>query len=153
MECHTRQAHHRAEPLDWKWPSSDGAINSWNPIISRRINPIRRELRFLIEAGATVEVCKNGRTIRAITANMSGGGVLLDFDEPVQLAVGDQVICEFRVVHDADKPLPYWGVGNISRVEDCRIAVEFKGGGFLPLKSAADGAATLQSGPGPRHSA
>ena len=47
----------------------------------------RRELRFLIEAGAGVEVCKTGQTLRATTANMSGGGVLLDFEEPVQLAV------------------------------------------------------------------
>jgi hypothetical protein len=100
----------------------------------------RRELRFLIEAGARVEVCKSGQTLRATTANMSGGGVLLDFEEPVQLAVGDRVICEFMVLHDADKPLPYWGVGNVARVENCRVAIELKGGGFSPLKSETGGA-------------
>jgi len=101
-------------------------------------SPKRREPRFVIEAGATVEVCKNGQTMRATTANMSGGGVLLNFEEPVQLEVGDHVICEFRVLHDADKPLPYWGVGNVARVENCRVAIEFKGGGYRPLRSEND---------------
>jgi len=47
----------------------------------------RTEVRFLIEAGATVEVTKNGQTIRATTVNMSAGGVLLHFEEPVELEV------------------------------------------------------------------
>jgi hypothetical protein len=110
----------------------------------------RREPRFLIEAGATVELCKSGHTIRATTANMSGCGVLVDFEEPVQLAVGDQVICEFMVVHDADKPLPYWGVGNVARVENCRVAIELKGGGFCPLKSETESATAAESEAGPR---
>ena len=118
----------------------------------------RREPRFLIEAGATVELCKSGQTIRAITANMSGCGVLVDFEEPVQLAVGDRVICEFMVVHDADKPLPYWGVGNVARVENSRVAIELKGGGFCPsrsggscpMRSETDSAAASASEPDPR---
>jgi len=44
------------------------------------------------------------------------------------------VICEFQVQHDEDKPLPYWGVGYVVRVEDSRAAIDFKAGGFLPLK-------------------
>jgi len=96
---------------------------------------IPRELRFLIEAGATVEVSKNGQTICATTVNMSSSGVLLHFEEPVQLEVGDQVTCEFRVEHEADKPLPYWGVGNVVRVEDRRVAILLKFGGFAPLQS------------------
>jgi hypothetical protein len=47
----------------------------------------RTEVRFLIEAGATVKASKYGQTIRATTVNMSAGGVLLHFEEPVQLAV------------------------------------------------------------------
>jgi hypothetical protein len=31
----------------------------------------QRELRYLIEAGANIEVIKNGRTIRATTVNMT----------------------------------------------------------------------------------
>jgi hypothetical protein len=118
----------------------------------------RKELRFLVEAGATVEVCKSGEILHATTANMSGGGVLLDFEEPVQLAVGDRVICEFMVVHDADKPLPYWGVGNVARVENSRVAIELKGGGFCPsrsggscpMRSETDSAAASASEPDPR---
>jgi len=105
----------------------------------------QRELRFLIEAGATVEVSKNGQTIHATTVNMSAGGVLLHFEQPVQLEVGDQVICEFRVEHEADKPLPYWGVGNVVRVEDCRVAVMLKFGGFSPLQSETGTAMTHES--------
>ena len=45
----------------------------------------------------------------------------MDFEEPVQLAVGDRVICEFMVLHDADKPLPYWGVENVARTEGRRF--------------------------------
>jgi len=97
----------------------------------------RSELRFLIEAGATVEVVKSGQTVRATTVNMSGGGVLLHFEETSQLAVGDEVICEFKVENkvenDDAKPLPYWGVGSVVRVEDCRVAIMLQAGGFSPL--------------------
>jgi hypothetical protein len=93
----------------------------------------QRELRYRIEAGANVEVIKNGRTIRATTVNMSGCGVLLHFERPVQLVVGDQVMVEFKITDQADKPLPYWAVGNIVRVEGCRVAIEFKGGVFSRL--------------------
>ena len=110
----------------------------------------RKELRFLIEAGATVKVCKNGQTLRATTVNMSACGVLLHFEEPVPLAVGDQVICEFRVPHEADKPLPYWGVGNVVRAEECRVAIELKGGGFSPSESETDGVTPRESEPDPR---
>ena len=110
----------------------------------------RKEPRYLILAGARVEVCKSGQTLRATTANMSGCGVLVDFEEPVQVAAGDEVICEFMVVHDADKPLPYWGVGNVVRVDDCRVAIELKGGGFRPLKSETDSATAPESEPDPR---
>ncbi len=101
----------------------------------------RRELRFLVEAGATVEVSKNGQTVHAKTVNMSPSGVLLNFEEPVQLAVGDQVICEFKVAHEADSPLPYWGVGDVVRVGNSSVAVLLKAGGYSPLKSEPGGAA------------
>jgi len=48
-------------------------------------------------------VNKSGLITRATTVNMSGSGVLLHFEEAVQLALGDQVTCEFQVSHDADK--------------------------------------------------
>lgn len=99
----------------------------------------RKEPRFLIEAGATVEVGKNGRTIRATTVNMSPSGVLLNFEEPAQLAVGDHVICEFKVAHEPDSPLPYWGVGNVVRVGNSSVAILLKAGGYSPLKSETGG--------------
>jgi PilZ domain-containing protein len=108
----------------------------------------RREVRFVIEAGATVEVGKNGQTIHATTVNMSGGGVLLHFEESVPLAVGDQVSCEFKVEHGADSPLPYWGLGEVVRViEGCSFAIVLKAGGFSPLESGIGSAAQPESNP------
>ena len=94
----------------------------------------RREPRFPIEAGAVVEVHKNGHTARATTVDMGGFGALLQFQEPFPLAVGDRVMCEFELSHDADRPLPYWGMGHVVRVEGRRVAVDFQAGGFVPVE-------------------
>lgn len=105
---------------------------------------LRKEVRFVIEAGATVKVLKTGQLLHAKTVNMSGGGVLLHFDEPVPLSAGDPVDCEFRVVPEHGSPLPYWGMGNVVRLEGCCVAIVLKAGGFCPLTSeqaAADTAA------------
>jgi hypothetical protein len=88
----------------------------------------RKEVRYMVEAGATVELNRNGKIACATTLNMSGSGVLLRFDEPVQLAVGDEVICDFKVSHEAERPLPYWGVGNVCRVEGCCVAIKLAAG-------------------------
>lgn len=93
----------------------------------------RREPRFAIGAGTVVEVFRDGRTVRATTVNISGCGVLLQLDEPIGLAVGDQVICEFSIPAGTDKPLPCWAVGDIVRIDDCRVAIDFKAGGFVSL--------------------
>lgn len=93
----------------------------------------RREERFPIRAGATVAVSRGGRTTSATTLDISGGGVLVQFAEPVPLAVGDQVVCDFDVSHEADKPLPYWGLGSVVRVDGCRAAIDLKAGGLSPL--------------------
>ena len=90
----------------------------------------RRATRFLIEAGATVEVSSNGRIARATTENMSGCGILLRFKEPVQLAVGDEVTCDLQVLHADDEPLPYWGLGSVVRIDGCRVAMDLKAGGL-----------------------
>lgn len=92
----------------------------------------RREVRYLIEAGATVELNKNGQIAHATTLNVSGSGTLLRFDEPVQLAVGDEVTCDFKVSYEANQPLPYWGIGNVARVDGCCVAIEFALGCLTP---------------------
>ncbi len=95
----------------------------------------RREPRSLIQAGASVEVQKRGKIVNATTVNISGCGVLLEFKIPTQLAVGDPVVCEFAVTHDAAKGLPCWGVGDVVRVDGCKVAVDFKAGALAPLDS------------------
>jgi hypothetical protein len=105
----------------------------------------RREPRFPVVAGGTVEVSKNNHKARATTVDISGCGVLLDFDAPLPLAVGDQVVCEFQVNHAADQPLPYWAVGNVVRVADCRAAIDLTAGGLSPM-AAHDGPGLVGGG-------
>ena len=93
----------------------------------------RREPRFPIQTGATVEVQKRGEIVSATTVNISGCGVLLEFEIPTRLEVGDPVICEFAVTHDADNGLPCWGVGDVVRVDGRTVAVDFKAGALTPL--------------------
>jgi hypothetical protein len=95
----------------------------------------RREIRFMVEAGATVEIGRTRSTLHAKTVNMSGSGVLLQFEDPVELEVGDEVICEFQAFHDDDKPLPYWGVGDVVRVDGHTAGIDLKAGGFVPLET------------------
>jgi hypothetical protein len=108
-----------------------------------------REPRFPIEAATSVETCKNNQTSSATTMNMSGSGVLLHFEGPIQLAVGDHVSCEFKISHDADKSLPYWGVGSVVRIQGDLVAIEFKGVGFTQLKPESDGTTALKPEPDP----
>lgn len=90
----------------------------------------RQERRFAIEIGAAVEVSNSGRAVRAKTINVSGSGVLLEFEEPVRFLVGDLVSCDFNIPRPTQNPLPRWGSGKVLRVEGRRIAVEFNAGWF-----------------------
>ncbi len=72
----------------------------------------RRETRYPIEAEATVELRREKDTIPATTVDLSESGVFLRFKAPVQLAVGDEVTCEFKVRHGPDKALPLLGNGH-----------------------------------------
>jgi hypothetical protein len=75
-------------------------------------------------------VKKNGKSAFASTVDVSESGVLLRFDEPPQLGVGDQVICEFKVQNDPDNLLPYWVVGTVVRIEGCCAGVDLSNSGF-----------------------
>jgi len=103
----------------------------------------RREQRFQIQAGATVELHNNGHNVKATTINMSGCGVLLQFENSPDLVVGDEVLCDFKLSKAVDDPLPRWGLGTVVRVDNLRVAVDFKGGGWtaanadLPLNEGA----------------
>jgi len=99
----------------------------------------RREERFPIEAGAIVAVNQNGQTESGTTVDISGCGVLLQFKEPVHLAGGDQVICDFSVPQQTEKPLPYWVVGSVVRVDGCRAAIDFQAGGLSAVDPKSDG--------------
>ena len=70
--------------------------------------------------------------------------MLLHSKESVSLAVGDPVDCEFRVFHEPGSPLPYWGMGDVIRLEDRSVAIMLKAGGFCPLNSELDSTESLR---------
>jgi hypothetical protein len=94
----------------------------------------RKEPRLAIHAETTILRGRDGQTASATTVDMSASGVLLHFKEPVHLAPGDRVTCDFIVSHDPDKPLPYWGMGSIVRVNGCDVAIDLKATGLSPLE-------------------
>lgn len=69
----------------------------------------RRHVRFPVAEGTKVELDKNGKTVLATTVYMSVSGILLHFEELVQLSVGNRVTCDFNVTNEVKNPLPYWG--------------------------------------------
>jgi PilZ domain len=95
----------------------------------------RKEIRYPIEAEAKVELVKGGQALWATTENLSESGALLHFEEPTQLAVGDEVNCEFTTRRSPDKPLPCWGMGRVVRVDASRAGVELSAAGFDPTES------------------
>jgi hypothetical protein len=96
----------------------------------------RRESRFEIEAGATVGLHKRGRSVQATTVNMSGCGALLKFPDPVDLLVGDTVMCDFHITKESGEKLPCWAEGTVVRVEDALVALHFHAGGWTRAKAA-----------------
>jgi hypothetical protein len=84
----------------------------------------RREQRFPVDAEAILER-GNGEQIQASTVNVSGSGVLLQTPENLTLAVGEQVQCGIKLYEG--KPPQSWGHGKVIRVENSRVAIEFKG--------------------------
>ena len=99
----------------------------------------RREARYKIEAGATVVIEKNGRSMRSTTVNMSESGVLLHFEEePVHVRLGDDVNCDFAVLPEGDHPLPYCGLATVVRVDGNDVAIELSAGVLSPLDTRAN---------------
>ena len=84
----------------------------------------RREERYPVDTEAIVER-DNGEQIHASTVNVSGCGVLLETVEGSALTVGEHVQCGIKLYEG--KPPQSWGHGKVIRVENSRVAIEFKG--------------------------
>lgn len=95
----------------------------------------RREPRYATEAEAAVEFLDMNVAFSATTVKLSESGTLLRFTGPIPLAVGDDVICEFKVRHGPDQPLPYGGVDRVVRVDGSHAVIELSAGGPNPLES------------------
>jgi hypothetical protein len=120
------------------------ALNGEQAIMSDDHDERRREDRIPVEADASVESSDKGRTAHAKSINMSSAGVLLRFDEPVPLAVGDRVTCDFLMHHEPSLPLPYWGLGRIVRVgAGGTVAVELQSVGLRGLGTEDSTSPTL----------
>lgn len=90
----------------------------------------RREPRFQIEANARIKISVGDRSATGHTVNVSGSGALVELSAPLELNVGDRLVCEFDVPADPDKPLSNWGTGRVLRVEGSRIAIALDSGAF-----------------------
>jgi hypothetical protein len=98
----------------------------------------RKEDRISVEAAGTVELIESGQSSHARSINMTSGGVLLRFDEPVALAEGEQVACDFLGDHGPELPLPYWGLGRIVRVDPAgSVAIELNTAGLVRFDPAS----------------
>ncbi len=89
----------------------------------------RREPRFSIQAGA-VALRRDGHVANAITINMSGCGVLLELTGPLDLTVGDTVVCDFHLPDESGTLLPCWAEGTVIRLDGNRAAIDFRSGGW-----------------------
>jgi hypothetical protein len=105
----------------------------------------RRETRIPVEADASIASGRNSPAARAKSINMTSTGVLLRFDEPVSLAVGERVTCRFTGSHEPPIPLPYWGLGRIVRVDAANVAVELQATGLTQRHSKASASPTISS--------
>jgi hypothetical protein len=85
----------------------------------------RREIRFPAKPGTIVEVNRDGVPDRATTRDISFSGILLEFDHPITLAIGDWVTLDFARDASSAVPLPYWGVGQVVRIEGNDVAFNF----------------------------
>ncbi len=85
----------------------------------------RREMRFPVQPGTIIEVNHHGVPDRARTCDISFTGILLEFDHPVTLAIGDWLTLDFVRDDSNSLPLPYWGVGRIVRIEGNSVALDF----------------------------
>ncbi len=104
----------------------------------------RRSTRYPIETDAIVQAEKMGEPRTAKTVNVSTGGVLLRPNTKWNLAVGDEVSCDIDLHDDPEKALPFWGVGNVVRVDQDSTAIELKAAAF---DRAGDAEASDKSDP------
>ena len=84
----------------------------------------RREMRY--RAGTLVMLRKpDGTSVTGRALNISGSGVLVETEEPVTFAEGEEVLCDLAPLECQEDALPAWGTGRILRCEGTHIAVEF----------------------------
>ena len=82
-------------------------------------------MRFPVQPGTTIEINHEGVPDHAAVKNISFTGILLQFDHPVELAIGDWLTLDFIQDDPNALPLPYWGVGRVVRLEDNQVALNF----------------------------
>jgi len=90
----------------------------------------RREPRFEIGAQAVVWRPNENEKYRAVTLNISGGGLLLQLNSH-PFEVGDEVTCEIELAEPQEHPFASWGVGQVVWVDQNNTAIELKSGIFF----------------------
>jgi hypothetical protein len=95
----------------------------------------RTEFRSLIKIGMTIQIRASGKSAQATTINMTSAGALLRLDEPLKIAVGDKVTCDFSIARGEEALLPYWGIGSVTRVDGAIVAVHLTATGLVETRT------------------
>jgi len=97
----------------------------------------RREERFLLAVIGAVKLTNSGRVVKTRTVNISGCGALVQFEEPVEVAIGDALSCQYCLPEAVDESLPQWIQGRVVRVDGPTVAINFEAGVFRNASAAA----------------
>jgi len=95
----------------------------------------RSEPRFPVSPGTLIEINKEGTVTTAMVENISASGILLRFEVPVTLALGEWVTLDFVDKVENAPPLPYWGVGRVIRIDGLKVAMTLNVSGLVDLDS------------------
>ncbi len=90
----------------------------------------RKERRFPIQTNASIRVSKGTESASGTTINVSAGGAQVYLKTPLNLNVGDQVICQLDLPVDIEEPLSSWAIAHVVRIEGNQIAIQMEGGEF-----------------------
>ncbi len=90
----------------------------------------RKERRFPIQTNASIRVSKGTESANGTTVNVSAGGAQVYLDTPLQLNLGDQVVCQIDLPDDLEEPLSSWAIAHVVRIDGNLIAIQMEGGEF-----------------------
>ena len=93
----------------------------------------RAEVRLPIAVGTKVTLRDWPLPNPAMTVNLNSTGALLRFDEPIDLHLGDVILCDFDETEtDVRNGAPaHWARGEVVRIAGSDVALQFLESSFM----------------------